>query len=145
MSDQVSALLHDRAGNLWVGTPHGLDRFDPEARSFHHYRRESGRPGTLHDNQVSALYEDRRGVLWVATFEGGLHRFDRSSETFTAFRHDADRPAICSSCKKIRDDAGSWNEIEAYIDARSEATFTHAICPVCAETLYDDLETSEPK
>lgn len=43
---------------------------------------------------------------------------------------------ICASCKKIRDDKGYWNQIEIYIRDRSEAEFTHSICPDCAKTLY---------
>lgn len=43
---------------------------------------------------------------------------------------------ICSSCKRIRDDGGSWQQIEAYISTHSEARFSHAICPECARRLY---------
>ena len=43
---------------------------------------------------------------------------------------------ICSSCKKIRDDKGYWNQIEAYIRDHSEAEFSHGICPECAKKLY---------
>lgn len=39
---------------------------------------------------------------------------------------------ICAYCKKIRDDKGYWNQIEAYIRDRSEAEFSHGICPDCA-------------
>jgi two-component system chemotaxis family response regulator WspR len=46
---------------------------------------------------------------------------------------------ICSSCKKIRDENNSWSEIEAYIQKRSDALFTHSICPECIKTLYPDL------
>jgi len=46
---------------------------------------------------------------------------------------------ICSNCKKIRDDKGYWNRIEAYIQEHSEAQFSHGICPECAKTLYPDL------
>jgi PAS domain S-box-containing protein len=45
---------------------------------------------------------------------------------------------ICSACKKIRDDQGYWSQIEAYIGSRSEAEFSHSICPECAKTLYPD-------
>lgn len=43
---------------------------------------------------------------------------------------------ICASCKKIRDDKGYWNQIETYIKDRSQAEFTHGICPDCAQRLY---------
>jgi len=46
---------------------------------------------------------------------------------------------ICSSCKKIRDDNGYWNQIESYIRQHSEADFTHGICPTCAKMLYPGL------
>jgi len=38
---------------------------------------------------------------------------------------------ICASCKKIRDDAGYWQQVEKYISAHSDASFTHGICPDC--------------
>jgi len=47
---------------------------------------------------------------------------------------------ICANCKKIRDDKGYWNRLEAYIQDHSEAEFTHGICPECIETLYPGLQ-----
>jgi PAS domain S-box-containing protein len=38
---------------------------------------------------------------------------------------------ICSSCKRIRDDQGYWQQVEAYISEHSDAVFTHGICPEC--------------
>ncbi len=46
---------------------------------------------------------------------------------------------ICSSCKKIRDDKGYWNQIEGYIRDHSEAEFSHGICPECARKLYPEI------
>ena len=46
---------------------------------------------------------------------------------------------ICSSCKKIRDDNGNWQQMESYIRDRSEAQFSHGICPHCAKKLYPEL------
>ncbi len=43
---------------------------------------------------------------------------------------------ICSSCKKIRDDQGYWNQIEGYISEHSEAEFTHGLCPECIKKFY---------
>jgi PAS domain S-box-containing protein len=45
---------------------------------------------------------------------------------------------ICASCKKIRNDKGYWNQIEGYIMEHSDATFSHGICPDCAQKLYPD-------
>jgi PAS domain S-box-containing protein len=38
---------------------------------------------------------------------------------------------ICACCKRIRDDQGYWQQVEAYISEHSEAIFTHGICPDC--------------
>ncbi len=46
---------------------------------------------------------------------------------------------ICASCKKVRDDSGYWNQIEVYIRDRSDAEFSHSICPDCATKLYPEF------
>jgi len=46
---------------------------------------------------------------------------------------------ICTSCKKIRDDKGYWNQIEKYIRDHSEAQFSHSLCPECSKKLYPEL------
>ena len=49
---------------------------------------------------------------------------------------------ICASCKKIRDDKGYWNQIEAYISEHSEAEFSHSLCPECLQKLYPEFHKS---
>jgi PAS domain S-box-containing protein len=46
---------------------------------------------------------------------------------------------ICASCKKVRDDAGYWQQIESYLSSRSNAEFSHAICPECFKKLYPEI------
>ena len=45
---------------------------------------------------------------------------------------------ICSACKKIRTDAQSWDQMEAYVQAHSEAKFSHGLCPDCIQRLYPE-------
>jgi hypothetical protein len=54
---------------------------------------------------------------------------------------------ICASCKKVRDDKGYWNQIEAYVSEHSEAEFSHGICPECAQKLYPRYyrDTTNPR
>jgi hypothetical protein len=57
---------------------------------------------------------------------------------------------ICSHCKRIRDDAGYWSQVESYVSKYSEAEFSHSLCPSCllehypehAEAIIDRLEQS---
>jgi phosphoserine phosphatase RsbU/P len=45
---------------------------------------------------------------------------------------------ICSSCKKVRDGRGYWNEIAAYVRHHSEAEFSNSLCPECAKKRASD-------
>ena len=45
---------------------------------------------------------------------------------------------ICSHCKKIRDDKGYWNQLEAYIREHSDAEFSHSLCEECAKKYYPE-------
>ena len=46
---------------------------------------------------------------------------------------------MCASCKKIRDDKGYWNHVEAYITDHSDAVLSHGICPECSKKLYPEF------
>jgi ligand-binding sensor domain-containing protein len=46
---------------------------------------------------------------------------------------------ICFNCKKVRDDQGYWKGLERYIKEHSEATFSHGVCPECAEKLRESF------
>lgn len=50
---------------------------------------------------------------------------------------------ICSSCRKIRNDKGYWEQLETYIRARSDLDFSHSLCPDCAQSLYPDYAGDE--
>jgi GAF domain-containing protein len=50
---------------------------------------------------------------------------------------------ICMHCKKIKDDAGYWNQIETYIAKHSEVQFSHSICRECANKLYPGMDLYE--
>jgi hypothetical protein len=46
---------------------------------------------------------------------------------------------ICSFCKRIRDEAGEWRQLETYITSRSPARFSHTFCPECGRRHYPEL------
>ncbi len=50
---------------------------------------------------------------------------------------------ICSSCKKIRDDKGYWNQLESYIQEHSDVAFSHGICPDCLKRIYPEFDGAE--
>jgi hypothetical protein len=48
---------------------------------------------------------------------------------------------ICASCKKIRDERGTWHSLETYLWEHSDAQLTHGLCPVCLEAYTAELQT----
>ena len=55
---------------------------------------------------------------------------------------------ICSYCKKIRDDKGYWEQVEAYIEKHTDAQFSHCICRECLKKIspetYDRIYPDAP-
>jgi DNA-binding response OmpR family regulator len=47
---------------------------------------------------------------------------------------------ICALCKKIRDDEGYWNQLEAYISKHTDAVFSHGLCPECVEQYRTEMK-----
>ncbi len=81
-SDQVTSLLEDRQGNLWVGTiGAGFHRFDRGKEQFTNYRFNPDDYNSLSDNDVWSLFEDSHGYIWIGT-KKVLNRFDPKSNSF---------------------------------------------------------------
>jgi hypothetical protein len=76
-------------------------------------------------------------LLWAWNRER-THRTQQLSHALEEVKALSGLLPICSNCKKIRDDQGYWNRIESYIQDRSEAQFTHGICPDCAREFYPE-------
>ncbi|HJV49545.1 MAG TPA: hypothetical protein VJ549_09755 [Geothrix sp.] len=45
----------------------------------------------------------------------------------------------CDYCKRVRDDQGLWQHLEAFIHQRSEARFSHVVCPACRSELEGEV------
>ncbi len=81
-SNWIRAIEESRDGYLWIGTENGLNRYDPDTESFrrfYHEPKNNGSPGNSH---VYTIFEDSKGRLWTGTREGGLGRYDSSTEKF---------------------------------------------------------------
>jgi len=46
---------------------------------------------------------------------------------------------VCSHCKMVRDEQENWQQLETYIQNRSEAKFSHGLCPHCAHSLHPEV------
>ena len=109
-SNTVVDIFQDRAGAIWLSTPDGLNRFDPQAHRFIRYLHDPRNPASLSDDFVTMACEDRAGRFWVAT-NNGLNLMDRARGTFTRYLHDPDDSSSLSG------NAINWGGL--YVDASS--------------------------
>lgn len=79
----ATSMTQDQHGFLWLGTQHGLFRYDGTELSA--FRADPSQAGSLSAGWVSSLATDKTGTLWVGTRIGGLNRFDSSTERFQRF------------------------------------------------------------
>jgi ligand-binding sensor domain-containing protein len=74
----VNVLFFDRVGVLWVGTQHGLNRFDTQTETFTVYGELEGLPS----HTIRGILEDSQGNLWVST-GNGLAKFNPQTISVT--------------------------------------------------------------
>ena len=99
-NNYVRAIFKDSSGNLWIGTRKGLNKlitdkakgFDYSLNRFQHFQYDPEDPASLSHNEVWCIYEDRAKNLWIGTRNGGLNKFNRTTEKFTHYLHDPENP-----------------------------------------------------
>jgi len=47
--------------------------------------------------------------------------------------------SICASCKRVLAENDEWKPVETYVTGRTEAQFSHDVCPECVERLYGEF------
>jgi PAS domain S-box-containing protein len=79
-------IIQDEMGFLWIGTQHGLNRYD--GHTFKVYNHDPRNPESLSHDYVLTICEDLNGILWIGTEGGGFNKFDRKTEKFSNFKND---------------------------------------------------------
>jgi len=79
----VNDILQDKEGFIWIATQDGLNKYD--GYTFKVYKPDSRDNFSITNNQIKKIYEDKSGTIWVGTAGGGLCKFDKKNETFTAY------------------------------------------------------------
>lgn len=78
----ITCVFEDRAGYIWIGTEHGLNRYDGQLVQ----RIDSA---TEH---ITAITQDKAGIIWFSTIGAGLGRLDPGTGDLTHHRHDPHDP-----------------------------------------------------
>jgi signal transduction histidine kinase/ligand-binding sensor domain-containing protein/DNA-binding response OmpR family regulator len=88
-SNEVSKLLQDEAGRIWIGTyGSGIDVLNPVSNQIKSYTSSSA-GAKLSSNVILDLYKDTNGDVWIGTMAGGLNLWNKRSDTFTIYQKSA--------------------------------------------------------
>ena len=104
-----------------------------------------GIPGSAKPEELELLLMVMDITERKASEENNTRLIRELTHALNQVKHLSGLLPICSYCKKIRDDKGYWQEVEAYIHTHSEARFSHGICKECAEKHYPDFDLYEDK
>jgi class 3 adenylate cyclase/ligand-binding sensor domain-containing protein len=83
VSNLVRDVVRDSLGFVWFGGEKGLTRFN--GSSFKHYESSVNDESSLLNTSVNALHIDRDGSLWVSFHQGGLSKYDHTTDRFEHF------------------------------------------------------------
>jgi signal transduction histidine kinase/ligand-binding sensor domain-containing protein len=85
-SNSATCFLQDKQGFIWIGTHHGLNRYDGyRCKTFF---ADPANPRALQNDDIMDIAQDRTGAIWVATHQNGVSVLNPRTETFTHFLHN---------------------------------------------------------
>lgn len=84
------------------------------------------------NGEIKYIIEELRDITKLLKLETVINHLRSEVQTLQGII------PICASCKKVRDDEGFWSQVENYLSSRSDAKFSHSLCPDCLKELYPE-------
>ncbi|HKR07020.1 MAG TPA: two-component regulator propeller domain-containing protein [Bacteroidia bacterium] len=78
--NQVTCMLRDNLGFLWIGTKDGLNRYD--GRDFYVYKYNDNDSNSVCGNIISCLEIDNDSLLWIGTASSGFCSYNFRTQKF---------------------------------------------------------------
>lgn len=101
-ANNISALLQDQKGFIWIGTDYGLSRFDGNQFTF--YQKTNPHYSNFHANSINTICETNSNELWLGT-ENGVFIYNQIKDIFTPFtKQTSDKTKIISLITHILQD-----------------------------------------
>ncbi|MEO5997766.1 MAG: two-component regulator propeller domain-containing protein, partial [Chitinophagaceae bacterium] len=115
-ANNVSDIIEDKSGNLWIGTDRGVSKYD--GKTFTYFTENDG----LINRNVRSLLEDKSGNLWFATGKG-VSKYDGKTFTYYTVKEGLSNNHVGSI---LEDRTGNlWFGTEEGLTKYDGKTFTH--------------------
>jgi len=88
-SEQVSQVVQDNNGLIWVGTDHGgislIDKKNGFNTSF--LLNNPNDPKSISQNSITSIYKDDQGIIWLGTYKQGVNYYNGNIVQFPYYHH----------------------------------------------------------
>jgi len=91
----VTSLIQDQQGFLWIGTQHGLVRYD--GYYFKKFNYSANDPNSISGDYIQTLWLDNQGKIWIGTASDGISIYDPITNIFQHIKHDSNNDNSLSS------------------------------------------------
>lgn len=88
LSNNVTSVLDDRSGILWIGTNAGVNIINKLRNRFEWYKRVPGKENTLSSSNVYSILKQSNGTMWIGTYDRGLTKYEPLTDIYTTFLTD---------------------------------------------------------
>jgi PAS domain S-box-containing protein len=130
----IEMLHHRRSGEVFaIDAPHGETTFEARISSLKERTQSAGGCLLVFRDVSEARQAAKERERLIAELQQALAQVKTLSGMLP----------ICAGCKRIRDDAGYWSQIETYISKHSEARFTHGLCPECSKKYFPGIDITK--
>lgn len=98
VSNQLSSVLADISGDIWVGTNDGnIDKWDLSTGEFVHQPFQKGDKNNASFIDIRTLYQTQDGVVWCGGYSSGLNSIDPKTGNVQRYLADTSIPFSISS------------------------------------------------
>jgi ligand-binding sensor domain-containing protein/signal transduction histidine kinase len=118
--NNITALLQDKLGYIWIGTQNGLVRYDGYGLKV--YKLGSEKRDNSKFFMPTCLFEDKDGILWVGTVHDGIFLYNRESDDFAQYQSENMKMNEQHSYRVIEIIGGNENDLWIRYKINPDAT-----------------------
>ena len=85
-SNEITKIIEDENGTIWIATMHGLNKYNSENRTFSRFLNDSLISNSISSNKITSMNSDRKGKIYLGTINGGVNILNNITNTFTILK-----------------------------------------------------------
>ncbi|MCK9206208.1 MAG: hypothetical protein M0P66_03775, partial [Salinivirgaceae bacterium] len=105
IGNRINRITVFKDGSVWIGTNHGLSRYNPNTNDFETYLNQKGNDHSLNSNIVYDIIETQKGDIYIAAEANDIQQFFPERRKFTSISYTRNSSLDDNYRKRIVEDA----------------------------------------